>query len=72
MSELDYVLRVYRPEYVDDMYWIYVDSPTVSGLHVCGSTAERALAAAPAMIERLRKDNGCAPFDNGHITESTT
>lgn len=54
---VDYTLRVHKPEEFDGEHWVYVTSPDVHGLHVCGSTAERALSQTPGMVARLRQDN---------------
>lgn len=56
-ADVDYVLQVYKPEIGDGHRHVYVDSPTVPGLHCGSDTAEKALACAPAQVEQLRKDN---------------
>lgn len=51
---IDYILRIYKAV---DGVGVMVDSPTVPGLHVCGSDAADALEAVPERIARLRVDN---------------
>lgn len=57
-ADVDYVLQVYKPEVGPDREYVYVDSPTVPGLHCMAETAEKALAVAPAQVAQLRRDNG--------------
>lgn len=58
-ADVDYVLQVYKPEIHDETKraFVYIDSPTIPGLHCGSETAEKALACIPAIVARLRKDN---------------
>lgn len=62
-ADVDYVLQVYKPEIGPDRQYVYVDSPTVPGLHCMAETAEKALACAPAQVARLREDNANCTFE---------
>lgn len=53
-ADVDYVLQIYK---LEEGVGVYLDSPTVPGLHLIGETAEMVLAHAPAAIARLRRDN---------------
>ena len=66
-ADVDYVLQVYRPEgpAPDGHSFVYVDSPTVRGVHCCAETAEQALIHAPAQVRQLRKDNESAVKSTG-------
>lgn len=63
MSDLDYTLRVHKPEQTGVGVAVYINSPEVPGLHIMGVTAEDALRIIPATVARLRRDNGYP--DNG-------
>lgn len=58
-ADVDYVLQVYKPEGPgpEGRSYVYVDSPTVPGLHCLADTAAHALSRAPEQVERLRLNN---------------
>jgi hypothetical protein len=60
MSELDYTLRIHKPEETGIGVAVYISSPEVPGLHIMGATVADALRGIPAVVERLRRDNGCS------------